>query len=194
MTVMFGSRRPHQAIGLIALGAYIIAAFGFLPAPSMVRNLLGIHGGDRFPCESHACGCFDPQTCMTDCCCYSPNEVRAWAESNNLDPMVWAQAETAPAEEPMPDDCPLCALGDAEPQPVSDEAGSRAGIELPSVSPLGCKQIGQWLLLVPPIATRPIATAPRVIAHPRAVALRPTHSRTPTGESVEIPDPPPRAA
>jgi len=180
-------RRPHPAIALLGLLAYVVAAFGFLPSPDFVRNALGIHGADRFPCETHACGCFDAESCLSACCCYTPSETRAWAESNNLDPVAWARLDTAlPDESPeMGDDCALCAL---------DSTEEPEGLELPSVSPLGCKQVGQWLLIPAPIAPKPSCSDIAGLQIPRDQMTRPASQRAPSCAALDIQAPPPRWA
>ncbi|MCB9839228.1 MAG: hypothetical protein H6813_07820 [Phycisphaeraceae bacterium] len=183
---------------MTGLLAYVIASFGFLPAPSMVRNLLGIHGAERFPCESHACGCTDAELCRTDCCCYSPSEIRAWARSNHLDPEGWAVLDT-PTEPEQPTGaaggssepvCPMCALH--EPEPGSAVAAEDNSLELPGVAPLGCKQISHWMLLAPTITTRPRPAALRLADSAPSLPLRRDIDGRWRSRALEIPEPPPR--
>lgn len=181
-------RRSHPAIALLGLLAYVVAAFGFLPSPDFVRDALGIHGADRFPCESHSCGCHDAESCLSNCCCYTPSETRAWAKANNLDPVAWARLDAALPDESveMGDDCPLCAL--------EEDADDPKGLELPTVSALGCKRVGQWLLIPAPIAPKPMRANTAGLHTPRDPSARPASQRVPSCAPLDTPEPPPRRA
>ncbi|TWT39362.1 hypothetical protein [Blastopirellula retiformator] len=39
-----------------------------------------------FPCQGGTCGCRDAYTCWNNCCCNTPEERLAWAETNGVTP------------------------------------------------------------------------------------------------------------
>ena len=183
-------RRHHGVIALLGLTAYLVAAFGFLPSPAFVRDALNLVGADRFPCESHACGCMDAESCLSDCCCYSPSEVRAWAESNNLDPVAWTRLDSllADASADADDDCSMCSL--TEP----NEPNEPESIDLPAVSALECQQVGQWLLIATPIASKPTPVSAIDAMKPPQSQRRMVSWPLPERRTLDIPAPPPRSA
>lgn len=87
-----------------------------------------------FPCMDKPCGCATAEQCFSTCCCNSPAELLAWAETNHVDPATLLVlrrrvATAAPAsdrssccsstaastsccdsvtEAPAPDDCRAC--------------------------------------------------------------------------------------
>ncbi|WP_145365690.1 hypothetical protein [Stratiformator vulcanicus] len=40
--------------------------------------------GGLFPCANHRCGCDSAEKCLTNCCCFSPKEQAAWAQSRGI--------------------------------------------------------------------------------------------------------------
>ncbi len=70
----------------MAMGTYLGAAWGILPNRDLVARILGGHGHERYPCETHGCGCSTAHQCWTACCCHSMAERLAWAIENEVDP------------------------------------------------------------------------------------------------------------
>src|ERR1700722_3615938 len=72
----------------LALFAYLAAALGY-PLPASFAN-----HKDRsqpFPCQDHACGCQSAEQCWSGCCCFTPEERWAWAESHHVEPPAYAE-------------------------------------------------------------------------------------------------------
>lgn len=63
-----------------ALLLTIVLAISGLPQP--VRKQ--IKPGERFPCESCACGCSSAAYCWDQCCCHSDLQKLAWADANGV--------------------------------------------------------------------------------------------------------------
>jgi len=77
-------RHPDRSVGShltswMMLLAYILATFP-IPLPMGVVTL----SGQPFPCQSHRCGCSSLGQCLNGCCCYSRQQVVAWAKENKV--------------------------------------------------------------------------------------------------------------
>jgi hypothetical protein len=70
----------------ITLVAYFATAVGF-PLGASPRKIQG----QPFPCQDHPCGCRTAEDCWRHCCCYSPEERLAWAESHRVQPPPYAE-------------------------------------------------------------------------------------------------------
>jgi hypothetical protein len=64
-----------------ALVCYFATAVGF-PLPALSQK----DSSQAFPCQYHACGCRNAEACWQHCCCFSPEERLAWAQSNHIEP------------------------------------------------------------------------------------------------------------
>jgi hypothetical protein len=49
-------------------------------------------GAAPFPCQHHACGCRDPESCWRSCCCFTTQEKLAWAKRHGVSPPKFALA------------------------------------------------------------------------------------------------------
>lgn len=66
--------------------AYVVATFGVMPAPRTIMGWLAEVAGERYPCDSHGCGCVSARECWTSCCCHSEHERLVWAIENGVMP------------------------------------------------------------------------------------------------------------
>jgi hypothetical protein len=87
---MFGfrgiSRRTVPA-GL-ALASVVACSLALpLPVPASKPD-----SGKPFPCQHHACGCRDAESCWRDCCCFTSQEKLAWAKRHGVTPPSFAIA------------------------------------------------------------------------------------------------------
>lgn len=64
--------------------AVLVGSIGFPVLPGA--------SGERFPCEGHACGCRDAQSCWRNCCCKTNLEKLAWAYENRVTPPEYVVA------------------------------------------------------------------------------------------------------
>jgi hypothetical protein len=65
----------------VALVAYLAAVIGVPTAPTPVKDR-----SQPFPCQDHICGCRTADACWHHCCCFSPEEKRAWALAHHVEP------------------------------------------------------------------------------------------------------------
>ena len=72
--------------------AYMLAALE-IPLPVFVHKNIG----QPFPCQDHPCGCQTAEQCWSHCCCFTPEERRAWARAHKVQPPTYAEK---PAEKP----------------------------------------------------------------------------------------------
>jgi len=81
----------------VALLAYVLTVGGFpLPAPVVSSD-----HGEPFICQDHACGCRSAAQCWNNCCCFTPAERLAWADSHEVHlPRQLRQALVAQANQP----------------------------------------------------------------------------------------------
>lgn len=66
------------------LATVVVGSIGFPVLPGST--------GERFPCEGHACGCRDAQSCWRNCCCKTNLEKLAWAFENRVTPPEYVVA------------------------------------------------------------------------------------------------------
>jgi hypothetical protein len=81
---------PHLRrlnVGLAAL-AYVVAAVGF-PAPARPLK----DPTSPFPCQGRACGCRTADQCRQRCCCFTPDQHRAWARAHHVRPPPEARGQ-----------------------------------------------------------------------------------------------------
>lgn len=81
-------RYPSLLTGgsLLLLAVYLVASFGVIPSPRVVLGWFGQVAGERYPCESHGCGCASATECWTHCCCHCEHERLVWAIENGVMP------------------------------------------------------------------------------------------------------------
>jgi hypothetical protein len=70
----------------ITLVAYLLTALG-VPLPAATRK----DADQPFPCQDHPCGCQTAEQCWASCCCFSPEERLAWAQTHNVTPPDYAE-------------------------------------------------------------------------------------------------------
>lgn len=76
--------RNSQRLGAaLAIAVFCGGAIG-LPIP--VPRPHGKSNGSPFPCQDHPCGCMSAEQCWQACCCFSPEQRLAWAQSHHVDP------------------------------------------------------------------------------------------------------------
>lgn len=80
----------RQFVAAATLAAVGVCAVG-VPLPSPI---LKAHDG-RYPCENHACGCTDADSCWHHCCCMSNVEKLAWAKQAGMTPPEFVVAAAA---------------------------------------------------------------------------------------------------
>ncbi len=68
-----------RVVAAVLLLTMVLAISG-LPQP--VRK--AIKPGERFPCESCACGCSSAAYCWDQCCCHTDVQKLAWADANGV--------------------------------------------------------------------------------------------------------------
>lgn len=68
------------------LMAYLVVTLGVFPTPRTIMGWLGELAVERYPCDSHGCGCVSARECWTSCCCHSEHERLVWAIENGLMP------------------------------------------------------------------------------------------------------------
>jgi hypothetical protein len=75
--------RPYirRLTGGVALLSYVTSALG-LPLPSPIKKDRSV----PFPCQDRACGCTSAEQSSHSCCCFTPEERRAWAERHGVTP------------------------------------------------------------------------------------------------------------
>jgi hypothetical protein len=75
-------RRLCAALTLVA---YLLATFG-CPLPAAAKET-----DQPFPCQDHPCGCRTAEQCWKRCCCFTPEQRWAWAESHHVQPPAYAE-------------------------------------------------------------------------------------------------------
>lgn len=188
---------------VVIAACYLLAGLGALPSHETVLAWFGERNGERFICESDACGCASAHECWTSCCCHSLTERLAWAIREGVAPPAdvrftdeqWLAAMNA--AEPGRAHCELCVDGAksrlARGEPTEDRLSSRSDSGSgPSLSPLGCKGVRAMMLVsVPPSLTEQVAFAPpglRVV-----VAVVSVENDTALSRVLNVAAPPPRA-
>jgi hypothetical protein len=78
--------RRYRLCAGVALVCYLATAVGF-PVPSLPFK----EHSQPFPCQDHPCGCQTAEQCWRHCCCFSPEERFAWAESHHVQPPAYAE-------------------------------------------------------------------------------------------------------
>jgi hypothetical protein len=197
------SRFPRAFIAWSGVLAFILASFGVIPPLNSITTALVPR--ERFPCESHACGCTNPHDCWTSCCCHSPAERLAWAYRNHVTPpadVTFSQRDIAMASAMIAsnaDSCPLCShdnhddAASASASPDHTPPISKPALPFPgSASALSCRGVSLWLALPPPLSTRP--TLITLIPLPSFIIARSEPLLIAPSRTLEIPVPPPRAS
>lgn len=123
--VLVSSGLPLPLGGMTAAGRADPRVSALLAAKDRSRN---------FPCRDKPCGCGSAEQCFASCCCHTPAELAAWAESNRVAPdLLAALARRAALPDPSPatpsgccgtpaagDSC--CAAVEPSPGPCHDSA------------------------------------------------------------------------
>lgn len=189
----------------LALLVYVVVWFGVLPSPERVGQWIGtnLHEQERYPCESHACGCQSAEECWESCCCMSMVDRLAWAIANGVKPpenasftdVEWIEAanrvETGSAT------CSLCVDAirdrlDAGIPAVSPEDSSDLSRHA-SVSPASCKGLTQLLLIaLPPTRWSTGTQVDFPVPEPRSMTTATRTQLAPSSIWIEVPTPPPR--
>src|SRR5919109_347313 len=104
---------------ILALLAYLAAASGF-PLPAIATK----DQSQPYPCMDHPCGCLSAEQCWRHCCCFTPAQKLAWAETHGILPPPYAE----PART-MEERLPLCEQGEHADQ--SPAACSKCGRKTP---------------------------------------------------------------
>jgi hypothetical protein len=163
----------HSLGAAVALLGYLAAAIGFpLPAAPAVRKDLS----QPFPCQDHLCGCQNAEQCWSSCCCFTPAERFARAESHGVRPPAYAEKpaadgwRTVPLREKSGDDAaPTTCCGDGTPDrsccPKCRSASrasccEREAQEQPLAAP-GLAEAGRgvrWAMLVSALRCRGLTT------------------------------------
>jgi hypothetical protein len=85
-----GRTLRRRLVAACTLVAYLVASLG-LPVPATVAK----EAGQAFPCQHHGCGCKSAEQCWGQCCCFSPEQRFAWAESHDVQPPSYAEKPAA---------------------------------------------------------------------------------------------------
>lgn len=141
---------PLRPIGWLALAIYLAASAGVpLPTGTMVAST------ERFPCESHGCGCVDSEHCWRQCCCFTPEDKLAWAARHGVTPPAYAAKQST-----RKSCCSAASEGGAQActsSPASSQAESQEQDWTFGFRMLRCRgQSGVWLLAEPAVPPRPI--------------------------------------
>lgn len=166
------------AASLIALAAFGIVFVGVLPSPDTIGRWLGARfvEVERYPCESHACGCASARECWHECCCYTHQQRLVWAIRNGVTPpesVPVTEAEWMDAAndvQPGSATCWMCvdalldelargigrapACGSCEDRADGDHDGGGCcgGLQAATISPAGCKGLVSLIVLTLPPA------------------------------------------
>jgi hypothetical protein len=76
----------HQLCAGLSLVAYLAAVLGF-PVPIAARQ----NHHHPFPCQQHACGCANAESCWKHCCCFTPEQKLTWAHEQGIEPPAEAE-------------------------------------------------------------------------------------------------------
>ncbi len=187
------ARKHISWIAWITLVAYLAASFGLLPAPTFINRFLGSF--ERFPCETHSCGCATAAGCQNACCCFSQAQRDHWADRNGLSRSTWTPLPRSEARQVIiaaqisipverdDADCGMCHIDNAKPAlPIG-----------PIASPLGCRLLDSWLFFAPVQTMRPppaLVTDMTVADASWSILLR---DELTSQAEISLPDPPPRA-
>ncbi|NNE07083.1 MAG: hypothetical protein HKN20_00845 [Gemmatimonadetes bacterium] len=178
----------------------LLAALPWLGAPGTLPARVGDAQAERYPCETHRCGCAGVATCWDACCCYSPLEMAAWAlhAGVSLPAGMEEYAALVPSSVSSESDC--CAVTGA-PAPdavpvaaprVASSPGCGTFLAAPA-DPFACKGVALGLFFQIPVmvaAGSPLALpAPRVATHSATVIFA-RHA----APFLDRPDPPPRSS
>jgi hypothetical protein len=79
----------RKLLASAVLISYLATATG-LPLPILPDK----DRSQPFPCQNHACGCQSAQDCWHHCCCFTPEEKRAWAREHGMEVPSYAEAGT----------------------------------------------------------------------------------------------------
>lgn len=120
----FWKTLPRRIGASVTLCSYLIATIG-IPVP----QVRGTPSGTAFPCQGHGCGCQTEAQCWQSCCCYTPDQVWAWAREQGIEPPREARKPTGNGwrttrlrdrdENPKPDKKPCCQSSAPETETVS---------------------------------------------------------------------------
>lgn len=193
---------PVRPLVWLLLVTHLAVAVGApIPAIGLISS------GERFPCESHGCGCATAQRCWQQCCCYTTAQKLAWARANNVQPPDELEAD---APQPTKTQSARRACCSTSQQPATCEPTPRkpSACEAPAeevdatpeteftwqlaLQAQRCRgQAGTWLhaepSLLPPtieISTIEAPCVERLVLFPESVASR----------AIVPPVPPPRLA
>ena len=174
----------RRLVAALALFAYLLTALGVpLPAAAPVKDR-----SQPFPCQDHACGCRTADECWRRCCCYSPEERRAWARSHGITPPDADLSASGGWHSPRQRDrscCRSCCSHEAT-EPCREETTTLVGL-----SALQCQGLTTlWQSIGAVVLPRPCTWTEQLplvawIVSPHSVRL--IHFIAP-------PDPPPRVA
>lgn len=133
----------RRVTSVLALGAFLCASY---PWGSLSRSDVSAESDhERYPCESHGCGCGSARHCWTACCCHSTREKLAWAIEHGVTPpadIAFSDAEWRDAAESVAPSsgCHKCGAKNEVAQaatspnrPGKPREGGRV------MSPMGCK-------------------------------------------------------
>lgn len=219
--VRFSFRRSQStltrpAILAMVLVSYLAASQGWIISPAWILRVAAVTTAERYPCEDCSCGCASARECWTNCCCHTLPERLAWAIRHGVRPPPYVHTEEADwiaaldQVKPTEKHCSLCvgtaqdrlargeSLACAQPDCKENES-SCTSCDRPSPAPtfglsaLKCKSITQILAFAPIAGSRPASDL--LLPAPQQIGLIPLPAdRQASSRTLDIPEPPPRAA
>jgi hypothetical protein len=142
---------PRRVIPAALALTSVVACSLALPLPVPATK----PGATPFPCQHHACGCRDAESCWRSCCCLTTQEKLAWAERHGVKPPKFVLSAANDGPETKAACCShKCGLATAEQKHATDDTPSS-----PSRSPNGavllimalkCRGIHVSVSLMPP--------------------------------------------
>jgi hypothetical protein len=193
---MFGFRgisRRTVSAG-IALASVVACSLALpLPVPASKPN-----AGAPFPCQHHACGCRDAESCWRDCCCFTPQEKLAWAKRHGVTPPKFALAAAEGEANGKPVCCARqCCLAKSEHsrqagEPAAQPPARPAKGSVILIMALKCRGIQVSVTLMSPsLPVEHSGFSQEWVEFAAATTLAPVLYDPPL---LAVPTPPPRAA
>lgn len=173
---------------LLMLGV-LIGTTGLIPNSLWASRVLGSLSGERYPCESGACGCGSAKQCWTTCRCQPMSQKVIWAQRNGvqipeyvvLSLVSWSDSGAQPA-------CSLCSSGESNQAQVNQHPAEDG---LPTLTPFGCRGI-EFLLAFAPVIGTPNQIEWNIQSVCVIQLIAALDDQTPSSRDLDPATPPPR--
>ena len=97
---------PHRDLShrMVCWGILLSFLYSVLPIP-LPKYPHAFTGESRYPCEQGTCGCRSALQCWTNCCCYTPEQRKSWADKHRVVPPEFAVLVSTTPRQPLHGSC-----------------------------------------------------------------------------------------